>query len=508
VWSFSFNEVNRIKGDKVMEWQEFLKQQAMRRKLSSIQIETLLAAFPDVDKERPQTEIVQELAKKGTIIQEGSLKSPSRLGGIYKNFEEVEPVCPELAQKNGAGKLEALYIYLKQIYINEQKPPIVDKLDYPKDYPKEFRELIDSRTKRFVGRKFVFDAFEEFIQENDRGYFTVIGEPGMGKSAIAANYVVTHKAPCYFNVITDGNNTPDVFLESIRSQLIKRYNLENLQTANLLTLLEEVRDRLRDSLRDEQRLIIVVDALDEVNQLSNVENILNLPKFLPKNVYFLLTRRPFKESEKRLFTELSTPQKKLDLRNMEQLNQNDIKACIRLFLNEDRDYKDKLQNWLNQRNYQPEAFIELVASKVIDNFMYLVCLMDALVKKEYEDFDLNQLPPNLEEYYDLHWRRMGMNQPENRLKTMIIYTIKEIQTPIPKEAVAAILETAIEDVESVLNNWFQYFKVKAIDGEVCYDLYHLTFKEYLASREELKSDKPIFQEVNQKIYEFLKKHKP
>ncbi|WP_013321193.1 hypothetical protein [Gloeothece verrucosa] len=166
-----------------------------------------------------------------------------------------------------------------------------------------------------------------------------------------------------------------------------------------------------------------------------------------------------------------------------------------------------LNIWLRENNYQPEQFIDLVASKVVDNFMYLVCLIDALVKTEYKNFDLNELPPNLEQYYDLHWRRMGMTEPENRFKVMVIYTIKEIGTPIPKEAIADILETDLEAVEAVLNNWFQYFKLENVEGELCYNFYHLTFRKYIELREELDSDKPMFREVNQKIFRFLKQYK-
>lgn len=268
-------------------------------------------------------------------------------------------------------------------------------------------------------------------------------------------------------------------------------------------MLEEVRDKLPT----EQPLIILVDALDEVKQEEGAENILHLPKNLPDKVYFFLTRRPYANpTEKRLFIE-DTPQKELDLRKEKKNNQDDIRKCLEKYLFNDPDYTEKLKTWLKENNYQPEQFIDLVASKVVDNFMYLVCLIDALVKTEYKNFDLNELPPNLEQYYDLHWRRMGMTAPKNRFKVMVIYTIKEIRTPIPKEAIADILETEIEAVKTVLNNWFQYFKLENVEGEICYNFYHLTFRKYIELREELDSDKPMFREVNDKIFIFLKQYK-
>ncbi|MGK7962022.1 hypothetical protein [Crocosphaera sp.] len=140
---------------------------------------------------------------------------------------------------------------------------------------------------------------------------------------------------------------------------------------------------------------------------------------------------------------------------------------------------------------------------MIDNFMYLVCLMDALMKDEYKTFNLNQLPPKLEDYYVLHWQRMGMTEVENRFKVLVIYTIKEIQTPIPKEAIADILETDIDAVETVLNSWYQYFKVEMIEEEMCYNFYHLSFRSYIESRQELEQDKSIFKEVNERNFQYL-----
>ncbi|MEA5535493.1 hypothetical protein [Crocosphaera sp. XPORK-15E] len=96
-----------------------------------------------------------------------------------------------------------------------------------------------------------------------------------------------------------------------------------------------------------------------------------------------------------------------------------------------------------------------------------------------------------------------MTEPENRFKVLVIYTIKEIQTPIPKEAIAEILDTKIEAVEAVLNDWYQYFKIEKIDQENCYNFYHLSFRSYIESRQELDQDKQMFKDVNERIFQYL-----
>ncbi len=95
--------------------------------------------------------------------------------------------------------------------------------------PEEFEALIEEKTRLFCGRKFVFEAFEQFLEQQPKGYFTVVGEAGMGKSALAAKYVVENQAICYFNVLAEGRNRPELFLESIRHQLIRRYQLQGAE---------------------------------------------------------------------------------------------------------------------------------------------------------------------------------------------------------------------------------------------------------------------------------------
>jgi hypothetical protein len=374
--------------------------------------------------------------------------------------------------------------------------------------PTEFKSLIESRTKRFVGREFVTQAFDEFRQDNDRGYFMVLGEPGTGKSSIAANYVVKNQAICYFHIASQGNNTPKKFLNSIREQLIQRYQLtNNANGANLTTLINLVADKLSSN----ESLVIVVDALNEVIQEVGAENILFLPRNLPKNIYFFLTRTHYRtDAEKRLFTEIDTPQQELDLRQMKTLSQNDIEKCIRLFLNEDEQFSPKLQLWLSRNHYQPDEFIERVSGKVDDNFMYLVCLMDALTREQYANFDLNELPPTLKAYYHLHWERMGMNRSDNIRKKKILYLLKEVRQQkgnVYDEFISDILGIDLDIVDSVLTEWYQYLR-EEVENVIYYDFYHQSFFEYLTERKELNTEQRIFREVNEALNRHWEQNDP
>ena len=373
------------------------------------------------------------------------------------------------------------------------------KLTEKSPYPDQFKSLIEEKIKSFHGREFVFNAFKKFCSENTKGYFTVVGDAGMGKSTIAAKYVTENRLPCYFNVIAEGRNRPEQFVNSIRQQLIDIYNLQDAKDADLSTLLEKVSRKLTQ----DKPLIIVVDALDEVEQEPGAANILYLPTNLPERVYFFLTRRPYTHAQKRL--RISVPSQELDLRRIEyqKLNLEDIKGYIRLFLNFDEQYKDALRAWIAERNMNADQFIEQVAAKSENNFMYLRYVLPEIAEGVYNDLTLQQLPSGLGDYYQTHWIRMGMDCKPQELKVKILFILVEIGTAIPCKMIAEIVEKDEYDVESVLEQWVEYLKPQNIEGQICYGIYHKSFLDFLKDKRDLNSTRKLFQEVNQRIADYL-----
>ncbi len=380
---------------------------------------------------------------------------------------------------------------------------IVDPKDwYPQQINQEFDALIQEKTRRFCGRKFVFDAFEAFLKDNSSGYFTVVGDAGMGKSAIAAKYVDKSKSPCYFNILVVQHNRPELFRQSIRQQLINRYELREAKEDNLPTLLAKVSQKIPAG----ERLVIVVDALDEVEQEPG-GNLLHLPITLPDRVYFLLTRRPYTLETKRLLVSPGVVMKELDLRGEDYVNfsREDVKEYIRLFLYEDPEYKDGLKKWIQERHIAAEVFVEQMADKSQNNFMYLFYILPTIAKGEYDDLNLTQLPQGLLDYYQNHWVRMGMETAPKEKMVIILFILKEIGTPIPCEMIADIANMEEYEVEKTLDEWVEYLKQQKIDGDVCYSIYHASFLDFLEGKKELKGTRKLFKDVNQRIVDYFKR---
>ncbi len=421
------------------------------------------------------------------IFKDNSLETEIRKSKINLHFE-----------LESFGKI---FIEIAKLTKSEDYQPYPDwNLD---EYPKEFKPLIQEKTRIFCGRHFVFKAFDSFLSKETKGYFTIVGDAGMGKSAIAAKYVAARKSPCYFNVRAEGNNKPERFIESISQQLIKRYQLQNTHKDNLVTLLQKVSEVLPKG----KQVVIVVDALDEVEQKSREHNLLYLPKELPAQIYFLLTRRPYTLENKQLIVSPDVPMQELDLRNIqyEKLNREDIENYMRLVLNKDSDYKDALWQWIQERQINEDEFIQQVANKSENNFMYLRYVLPAIARRFYDDLSLQELPEGLQAYYQDHWRRMEMDQTSQKEKVIILFILVQSKTPPTCEMIAKIAKQDECDVEKVLNEWVEYLRKQENQGEICYSIYHTSFLEFLKGKKKLKAGNKLFQEVNQRMFEYMEK---
>lgn len=402
------------------------------------------------------------------------------------------------AKINFLGELEefgeAFIAVAKQTKASRYQPYPDWNLDV---YPKEFKALIFEKTRLFCGRDFVFKAIQKFFTTQPKGYFSVIGDAGMGKSAIAAKYVLATEFPCYFNIFAEGRNKPEKFLASIRQQLIKRYSLQNADSADLSTLLQKASEELKG-----QKLVIVVDALDEVEQEGN-SNLLDLPQNIPDGVYFLLTRRPYNQQTKRLTLSPDTPVDELDLTKNDYtaLNQEDVREYLHLFLNNDQ----KLRNWINNHKISEDNFIQEIAVKSENNFIYLRYVLPEISEGKYNDLTLKGLPQGLQDYYRTHWNRMGMDEQSNEKKVKILYILVERGEPISINMIVDILAEDEYEVKSVLNDWVEYVtpKVNADEQKTYYSIYHRSFLEFIKGQDELGKGRKLFKEVNQSMANYM-----
>ncbi|MFS0516489.1 AAA family ATPase [Nostoc sp. UIC 10607] len=318
-------------------------------------------------------------------------------------------------------------------------------------YPTEFQQVILEKSQNFVGRAFVFTAISNFLQHCDRGYFTIIGAPGSGKSAILAKYVTENPQVLYYNAQLPDKNRAEEFITTISTQI------ETENFASLHSLLQQVSDKLEP----QQKLIIAIDALDAVNHTNQTpgSNLFYLPRYLPRGVYFLLIRRPYLRKQSGLLIE--TPSEILDLAAYPQQNHEDIQTYIRQYVNND------------------EELIAQLTAKSENNFMYLSQILPTISK------EVDRLPPGLEAYYQQHLHKMiPPNSPsqEKEFKSSVLSVLVQVSSVISAESIASTIDADEYDVEEVLENWREFLTLQEIDGEIRYSLYHSSFWDFLSKQ--------------------------
>lgn len=159
--------------------------------------------------------------------------------------------------------------------------------------PPSFESRVAQHVPGFVGRQWLFDAYEQWLdQQRDSRVFWIKAGPGMGKSAIAANLAHTRRSAIVASWFCDARsrelNDPGRFIRSIAFQMALRWEdfrvrlLRNLELnteapdercAEVRADLEQTNphDLFRVLLAEpiagliwrEHKLVVVIDGLDE-----------------------------------------------------------------------------------------------------------------------------------------------------------------------------------------------------------------------------------------------------
>ncbi|AKG20477.1 hypothetical protein [Calothrix sp. 336/3] len=344
----------------------------------------------------------------------------------------------------------------------------------------QFQKIILEKSQNFTNCEFIFVAIDDFLHKYNRGYFTIVGSPGSGKSAILAQFASYNSHPdikiIYYNAQIEGKNTAEDFLKYVCSQLIEKFHNSSItppqpsplagreqdsnfppytekqreQDSNFPPYTEKQREQdsnfptytggqrgilpdnategswflslllqqISDELAPNQKLIIAIDALDTINPNNQPlgTNLLYLPRYLPPGIYFLLTRRPFKTEKSGLLIE--APSQILDL------SQHDLK-------NWDTDAAFT-QHW---QQMQGEGFSD-IAMKILQ----------VLATAENEGISAST----------------------------ILQRIHQTNPPT--------IDADIFDVEEVLETWFEFLQQHQVDKEIRYRLYHPNFRNWLAAK--------------------------
>jgi hypothetical protein len=242
--------------------------------------------------------------------------------------------------------------------------------------------------------------------------------------------------------------------------------------------------------------VVAVDALDEVETQSQTSgsNILYFPATLPNNVFFILSSRAVP-----LHLSSLVPFERYDLMQQENESRKDIETFIRRVSN-----RPGISGWLKEKALTLDDFIHSLAEKSQNNFMYLKYVLKDIEQGLYRDLEINELPVGLENYYENHWNRMGMDSkplPVDKIK--IIYILCEVRRPISRNLLADFAEEEDLKAQAILDEWGQFLREHQEGEQKQYSLYHASFRDFLHRKDIVQAAGVTLERINEIIADNL-----
>ena len=356
---------------------------------------------------------------------------------------------------------------------------------------RDYTRFIQEKTHDFVSRRFVFDRITHFTDTHPRGYYFIRGDPGIGKSALAAQMIKTNGYVHHFYIRSEGINKTKTFLQNICAQLIVVYQFDHpflppemTQDAGFLkSLLEEVSAKLGPR----GKAIIVIDALDEVETLglSPGVNALFLPVILPRGIYVIITTRKI-PIDLRIDCEWDT----FDIEHDSAKNVADIREYV-----EQAVSRPGILAYITAQGIDNELFINHLVEKSEGNFMYLHYVLPEIEHGYYKDLGLEALPTGLQNYYGDHWRRMRGKDEDAwfKYKLPVVMALTVVKKPVSIDLIADFSNVRERArIREVPHEWAQFLHEEQVpyEGELQkrYHVYYASFHDFIAKKEVVKDE--------------------
>ncbi len=430
-----------------------------------------------------------------------------------------------LVTNEGELSLHPILVYRKEescvsfAFFNDIKNDKIGLLNYPlskhyreKDFYDEFQEFLPLKEWKKGGNNEFFQRIEEltetfkgrtaereqilcFVQDKNKGYLSIQGNPGIGKSALIAQFFKDVKASEtlkteYVVEYFIRRGTQQAQVDYLLNYLIKRTDelfpqgrdirAEGKMTYDLQYQLFS-KWRLWAEYSNGNKLLFLIDGLDE-----GVEN--NVLTYLPRenfeNILIIYGSRPGgHQSIDELWSTLPAEyHTKIELSG---LSKQDIRALIYEVAN-----KYELE--------KESTWIDAVEKRSQGNPLYLKLLCDALENGSIALNDIKALPKEIDDYYKAILQRYAQDTLDGDALLAGLYTFAAAKDYLTFSHVALINKLGEAQVERVGSTLKEVLYENPLTEEVLdYQLFHESFREYLLREKPLK-----ITEANERILDF------
>ncbi|PRY41722.1 AAA family ATPase [Umezawaea tangerina] len=348
-----------------------------------------------------------------------------------------------------------------------------------------FDDLVADRVAEFVGRRFLLDELRDFLRDHRGGYFLVRGEPGIGKTSLSAWVANQYDAPRHFVQAGTHYSTPRHFIDNIGTQLIGRHRLAlpppgpGDHHGGYLEDLFHAVARTAD-----KPVLLVVDALDEVDQPAGRATTLYLPDRLPDGVFALLTSRP-RETGHDLALPSGVHQRLLA--HDDPLNAADLAEYVTRYF---AAHSTAIDLAVSRHRTTRAELATAVVEKSCGNFMYAHHVVRDIAAGRLQDWTPATLPTGLAGYYRAHWARMRRTSPEWTdvllpvLVRLVVHDHPVTAGNLCDPPTSGTLTPT--RVWAALDKWREFLHEAREHGKRTYQLYHRSFREFLLEQPEVE----------------------
>ena len=330
---------------------------------------------------------------------------------------------------------------------------------------------------------------DDFLTCYDRGVFVLEAEAGLGKTAFLAHLVRQRDYIHHFVELARGLDGVAPGLKSLAAQLVRAWVL-NPNTAEavlpgsaarpefLQNLLKEAADQ-RDRTKPGEKIVLVVDALDEAGTPSG-QNVLGLPRILPRGVYLVVSHRPVDVT-----LSVEGP------RHVEPLKAEDQKnlADMRAFLGKALTWPG-IQKALGEGRISDSQFVETLLEKSRGVWIYLHYVVAEIEAGRRSPLKLDELPKDLWQYYADYWKRWreAHGQTWDSVDLPLLTTLAAAQDGLTLDALLALAGIDRKpDVSGRIGDvldfeWIPYLAVSTAGPQLpcSYRFYHASLRDFFS----------------------------
>lgn len=350
--------------------------------------------------------------------------------------------------------------------------------------PASFDAAIIQGVEGFFGRAWLFDAFQGWLPSDQR-IFWLKGTPGIGKSAFAAKLVHSGNSSivgffkCDFQALKSAEESasecirtlayqlasrlPDYRIKLLRGQLVDAETVQKKTADDLFSYLITEPLNRSEKIAEDQRLALVIDALDEAGRPVSGKMVNPLADLLYKHadqlppwLGIVITSRPEAYLQQQLGAKFSP----LIIDGATENNRADI--------------KDYLETRLDPSIGEPQRaqIIQAVMDKSGGTFLYL--------KRVEVSYDLSKpqmLPNGLDDLFYRDFERYFPDPQAYAVKTEKFLRLLAVAPgPLPRQLAQAILGWQARDVTQYVT---QPMASLLTESEAGLQFFHQSIKDWL-----------------------------